>query len=591
MKEISGIFYQHLLKMNNMNPILVYCSWNCIYCIMCKRKDLKYGLDHKIGFESNILIKDNNTFLIQSNKICKLLQEYIIDQLVHTNVFRNYFVEYQEQKAREEEIESIYELIPCLVSTSGGINDHRKLFSEDNNCDNGFLNIIGNRICDGVFHDLAIATYSLNLQFYQFMFHFCIYSYCYSFRKRGMSIEQEYYLRQYFNYKDNIFPNMTQLKEFNYLHYSYADGILLHCGSANKNKDLHNIDFAAKMHGKRNDNNNSDANTNNLDVGDAGNIHQFNTFKKVYALPTEQITLVILEFEDILGAKMTSAHKTAKHIASTDKSKMLLIFGGVERLEEWHPINSKRSETKAKKEERKNKIRKEISNIGGIEEASDLLFKSIMFLQHFLKILGLNVNHNIENIKHERLIKNTNTRFENEILLPYYNDECYCNFDSFLGLASKNVNNFKVTHIMDLLLYCILCLLNRKMMLSCDILMICFEYCYTRVNINNNKLLEKFKNTLLNCVDECVSLRQDSIDNDIVSLKSSKQIDCINSRIDTYNKEEDNCDPFSSKYVNQIFGQNYVMRQQKFVHLVTLQIILLDIKQWNWQNIIRFMQF
>ena len=38
-----------------------------------------------------------------------------------------------------------------------------------------------------------------------------------------MNMKQEYYLRQYFNYKDNIFPNEAQLKEFNYLDYSYAD--------------------------------------------------------------------------------------------------------------------------------------------------------------------------------------------------------------------------------------------------------------------------------------------------------------------------------------------------------------------------------
>ena len=36
--------------------------------------------------------------------------------------------------------------------------------------------------------------------------------------------------------------------------------------------------------------------------------------------------------------------------------------------------------------------------------------------------------------------------------------------------------------------------------------MIRFEYCCAMVNINNNnKLVEKFKNTLLKCVDECLT--------------------------------------------------------------------------------------
>ena len=58
------------------------------------------------------------------------------------------------------------------------------------------------------------------------MFNSAIYSYCCPFHKRcrGMIIEQEYYLRHYFDDKDNIFPNVTQLNEFNYLDYSYAEG-------------------------------------------------------------------------------------------------------------------------------------------------------------------------------------------------------------------------------------------------------------------------------------------------------------------------------------------------------------------------------
>lgn len=44
------------------------------------------------------------------------------------------------------------------------------------------------------------------------------------------------------------------------------------------------------------------------------------------------------------------------------------------------------------------------------------------------------------------------------------------------------------------------------MVLSGDILMIYFEYCYTMMNINNNnKLMNKFKNTVSICVDECLA--------------------------------------------------------------------------------------
>ena len=108
-------------KLNNINPILVYYYiWNCIYCIMHRydgtqenfEHDPRYGFDCKIGFKKNTTTKDNDRFVIDSNKICKLLAEYIIDQLAQTNVFGNYFVlsvdEAQEQrKYKQEAIESI----------------------------------------------------------------------------------------------------------------------------------------------------------------------------------------------------------------------------------------------------------------------------------------------------------------------------------------------------------------------------------------------------------------------------------------------------------------------------------------------------
>ena len=90
------------------------------------------------------------------------------------------------------------------------------------NCHSGFSNIIGNTLCYGVFYELIITMYSLNLQnemmfvklikFYQFTFNFGIYLLCYPFHKHHM--QPNYYLREYFNYQDNIFPNTVTIKEF-----------------------------------------------------------------------------------------------------------------------------------------------------------------------------------------------------------------------------------------------------------------------------------------------------------------------------------------------------------------------------------------
>ena len=42
-----------------------------------------------------------------------------------------------------------------------------------------------------------------------------------------ISMHQEYYLVQYFNYKDNICQNIVQVKQFNYFGFKY-DETLLH---------------------------------------------------------------------------------------------------------------------------------------------------------------------------------------------------------------------------------------------------------------------------------------------------------------------------------------------------------------------------
>ena len=65
-------------RMNNIYPLLVYFYiWNGIYCII---KDLKYRFDCKIGFESNILNRDNNIFVIDLNQI---KHQHMIKLLIH----------------------------------------------------------------------------------------------------------------------------------------------------------------------------------------------------------------------------------------------------------------------------------------------------------------------------------------------------------------------------------------------------------------------------------------------------------------------------------------------------------------------------
>ena len=67
--------------------------------------------------------------------------------------------------------------------------------------------------------------------------------------------------------------------------------------------------------------------------------NQVNTFQNVYHKPKEPITLVIFEFESVLCTSMKLIeNKRMNDIATTDLQKMLLAFGGVDRLEELHEL-------------------------------------------------------------------------------------------------------------------------------------------------------------------------------------------------------------------------------------------------------------
>ena len=224
-------------KMNNINPILVYYYiWNCIYFIMHKGyydeadEEWKYGFDCLIG---------NNIFLYDSNQICQLLKEYIIYQLTQTNVFenRNKLLEYLFNNDFLEFNKLLEYSISDLVKmkTSGHISDYKKSISKDNRYDTGLSNIISNRLCYVIFHDLSMDSLNLSnemmfpklIKFYKFIFNFSIYLHCYPFEKHP--VEQEYYLLQYFNCKDSVYENIAPLKQFNYLDRRYADdGTLLH---------------------------------------------------------------------------------------------------------------------------------------------------------------------------------------------------------------------------------------------------------------------------------------------------------------------------------------------------------------------------
>ena len=91
-----------------------------------------------------------------------------------------------------------------------------------------------------------------------------------------------------------------------------------------------------------NNGNTSDTNGNgnyNITVRNTfDNVH-VNTFKKVFTKPKESITLVIFELENVLCTNMKLiSQQTVSDIENTDLQRMILAFGGEERLEKLHEL-------------------------------------------------------------------------------------------------------------------------------------------------------------------------------------------------------------------------------------------------------------
>ena len=90
-------------------------------------------------------------------------------------------------------------------------------------------------------------------------------------------------------------------------------------------------------------------------------------------------------------------------------------------------------------------------------------------------------------------------------------DDLYYNFSNLVGIANHELNDMSIKYdsqnVMNAVLSCVMSLLELKMVISQDLLMLCATYC---ANIHNNLPKEsnnfqnKFIQTLMNAIKHCL---------------------------------------------------------------------------------------
>ena len=160
-----------------------------------------------------------------------------------------------------------------------------------------------------------------------------------------------------------------------------------------------------------------------------------------------------------------------------------------------------------------------------IELKYDSLMNQFMSCKYFLFKLGFNIEDECK-IEHKSILYNMQYK-------DCYSDDLYYNFSNLVGITSHELNDISIKYdsenVMNAVLSCVMSLLELKMVISQDLLMLCAMYCTnTPKNLSkeSNNFKNKFIQTLMNVTKHC--LQSGSLINDNNKSNKSKK-----SKLDT----------------------------------------------------------
>ena len=495
-------------KSYNSEYILNYLLiWSCIYNLMFFTSDDH----HAVGFDRELVVthdffNGDGNGSGSNDKLIDLCCDYLINQFARSGIFGDYVTlrsqlnidniqEWDEKTAtnrnktqtkcknvlfdneRKDIVEEFQKLIEYSMKDISienikcwqvNINnDHpptlnsTQKFYLDYDC--GLSFVIVNRLAYAVYHDLCLMEKKENQEqeqkqkkkkmmfpklekLYKFLYNFSLYFHCYPHNSNN----EIYFINQYFSFKDKIFDNnnfgvdcgLSQFNYFNRMNYMYdGNGTILHRATA----------------------------------------HDYRGYCRAlmtYGFDCEKLN------------QTYPRRKCASDIAKDNKNLFL-----VEMMQQ--EIKLKRIEN----EEKENSRDYFISSNESIDEQAELFCEKLMFAQYFHMILGRKPDKSIEidvpdEEKHIPTGRSLYIFPRNKLNVPFCESHGLIKRDAIFKDDLKESGKF-----MDNIVLAMMNLLKNKVVISDDLLILCYDYCY----YNNEKLLNQFIECFNNCVKECLS--------------------------------------------------------------------------------------
>ena len=412
-------------------------------------------------------------------QLCSLLCEYICHQLTQTNIFGHYVNVDSNHCATDEDILSKNKTIKnicknlvfndnfdelnklvryCLTQNITNIESY-----EDIGQLHAIVAFIVNELVYVIYHDLTTNSINSNsnkasllfpklLKMFKLIYNLSCYMCCYPFHEN-----QEYiYVKQYFNLKNTLYNNIFG-------------------NNSKENKEISY--FASKL-----------TNYNYFCSKYDGSLLHGVCF-------TGYHRYCRILIKDGFDMKQTNRNvgvdnKTPYEVSEGRQDENILVL--------FRSLDNNNSENDLS-----------VSVMKSMEDICDLLLKQIMLSKYFLVCLGINnVNDDVEmKITHEQLFT-TNVEFMTDVL--------YVPLDKLQGRLSVVGKTQNGINVMNGVLSILIQLLDTRMIISDELLMLCWVY-YNAIDNKNNKNTkiqlqseiniskDKFLQHLLNCVSDCLS--------------------------------------------------------------------------------------
>ena len=178
------------------------------------------------------------------------------------------------------------------------------------------------------------------------------------------------------------------------------------------------------------------------------------------------------------------------------------------------------------------------SNNGNSDDKSiairyDSFVTQLMFSKYFLMQFGFISDNNSDDLTPKHKMLATYSAYNSEHFKTCYFDDLFCDTNELKGLIGGNNNNsVKIEEFVGAMVMAIIDLINKKMVICDDLLVLCFGMCKMCKemqfnNKNNINYYDLFINTLDNATHECLaskSLTKSNNNNDSYNNQNTRKI-------------------------------------------------------------------